>query len=104
VSPRRVATTVRDVRLEIDSWSTPREVNYRVRLLDVAGHPLTGAALTLEGRTVDGVPVRVALQQTNQAGVYGGRLPHGVDPAGLRLRVAATSRRLELGLEAPVAW
>jgi hypothetical protein len=104
VSPRRIASTVRDVRLEIESWPTPRDVNYQVRLLDVAGRPVTGAELTIDGHAVDGAPVHVLLRHTTEPGLYLGRLPHGVDPVGLRLRVAAPTRRFELGLDAPAAW
>jgi len=103
VSGGTLTTAIGDIRVELaSSPSGPRtndQTEYVLRLVDAAGRPVTGAAVTLRGGMADGMVVVAPLRPGAEAGVYRGRLLFTMEGRwDLTLRVSHAGRRFELPL------
>ena len=91
----------RTVRVEIAS-DPPRptagqSASYTVRLIDVAGRPVSGATVSLFGRLTDGTAMQTPLEPGVEPGTYHGRLDFTtLGPTDLRVRVVRREGRFEM--------
>lgn len=102
---RVLRATVQNVHVDVRSRPGPGGTEWLVQLTDGGGRPLTGADVTLHGRTASGEPVEVSLQPAAELGAYRGLLPgRGSVPDDLRLRVVRHNKRFDLSLGHEVSW
>jgi hypothetical protein len=96
------------VRVELVSLpekpTAGQKMTYSVRLFDGTGAPLTGAAVTLQGRMADGMTVLAPLRPGAEPGIYSGQVLFTMEGTWeLRLRVRGQGKPFELSLTEQVS-
>jgi hypothetical protein len=100
---RMVTATVEGVRVQVEMHPLKEhETAYVVRLTGAGRRPITGAEVSIQGRTADGRPVQTTLAPADEPGVHRGRLPNIAQD--LRLRVAGPGTRFEVSLAGDTRW
>jgi hypothetical protein len=92
------------VKVDVEHRPDGADHLYVVRLVDVAGRPVTAAEVTLQGRTAAGANLSARAEPEAEPGVYVGRIARLPEPRDLRLRVAREQGRFEMALGEPVVW
>jgi hypothetical protein len=76
-----------------------RGPSYSIRLTDRAGRPLSGAEVSIEGRTPDGATFRQRLTRGAAPGAYETTLhAAGSERSSLRVRILLGDQRMDLPL------
>lgn len=103
-----LTTDVGGVRVEVASApaqpGTRQPTQYRLRLRQADGTPITGVKVTLRGRMADGMTVAAPLTPGPEPGIYVGRVLFTMEGTWeLTLRIAGRDRAFELPLAEHVA-